>query len=182
MENTNPYQSPSSELDLNATEQCYDPKIFALNGRIGRVQYILYGFAMSFVFMFILAVVVGIGTAASGGEPPILSILGGGAAYIAMIAYGFILSKRRLNDLNQTGWLSLLMLIPVVNFILALFLWFAPGDAGQNKYGLPSKKSSNGLALVAIFVIGIPVIGILAAVALPAYQSYTDRVQQSQTQ
>ena len=42
--------------------------------------------------------------------------------YIAVIYYSFIFSIRRLHDRNQTGWLSLLMLIPLFN--LFFFIYF----------------------------------------------------------
>ncbi|HUB93000.1 MAG TPA: DUF805 domain-containing protein [Verrucomicrobiae bacterium] len=44
---------------------------------------------------------------------------------------------RRLHDLNQSGWLTLLILVPFVGIPLFLYLLFAPGTREQNKYGAP---------------------------------------------
>lgn len=42
---------------------------------------------------------------------------------------------RRLHDINKSGWIALLLLIPLVNLILMLFLIFKKGSADKNKYG-----------------------------------------------
>ncbi|MBR2519581.1 MAG: DUF805 domain-containing protein [Selenomonadaceae bacterium] len=47
----------------------------------------------------------------------------------------YMLMIRRLHDLNKTGWLALLVLVPVVNVFFALYLLFAPGSVGANDYG-----------------------------------------------
>lgn len=54
---------------------------------------------------------------------------------ILVVAFVFSLSARRFHDLGKSGWLSLLMLIPVVNFFVWLFLLLAPGKSGSNLYG-----------------------------------------------
>ena len=38
-----------------------------------------------------------------------------GILYIVLIYFSFIFTIRRLHDRNHTGWLSLLMLVPLVN-------------------------------------------------------------------
>lgn len=44
---------------------------------------------------------------------------------------------KRLHDLGQTGWLSLLGLIPVVNLAGGALLLFLPGQPQINRYGPP---------------------------------------------
>lgn len=46
-----------------------------------------------------------------------------------------MLMIRRLHDLNKTGWLCLIMLIPVINTLFGIYLLFAPGTVGYNDYG-----------------------------------------------
>ena len=104
--------------------------------------------------------------------------------YLAFFVMHWILFIRRLNDMNMTGWLSILILIPLVNIILSLVLAFYPGTKGANKYGPRQIKNSiwiwiGGLIAPLIF---IAIIGILAAVALPAYQDYVIRAQQAEQQ
>lgn len=46
---------------------------------------------------------------------------------------------KRLHDFDQSGWWSLLLLIPAVNTILELALLFIPGTKGDNQYGKTSR-------------------------------------------
>ena len=57
----------------------------------------------------------------------------------------------------------------------------AGGTLAQQRAFIASRGGTNGAAvLVVLLVIGVPVIGILAAIALPAYQDYTVRARISQ--
>ena len=47
---------------------------------------------------------------------------------------------KRLHDTNKSGWLILLGLIPIVNIGLALYMLFADGTVGHNRYGLDPKN------------------------------------------
>ena len=86
----------------------------------------------------------------------------------------FILSKRRLNDLDQPGWLSLLYFVPFANIILALLLVFAPGTKEKNTYGAPPTKNPIGVTMLA-FLTPISIALSLAAVFLFAYQDYVHK-------
>jgi uncharacterized membrane protein YhaH (DUF805 family) len=69
---------------------------------------------------------------------PVLGIIAGIASFLfglATIIPGFTVSVRRLHDINKTGWLLLLMLIPLVGWIILLVLCAQKGTAGKNKYG-----------------------------------------------
>ncbi len=57
---------------------------------------------------------------------------------IPAIVYFFIflsLVIRRLHDLNQSGWVSLGLFIPIANLVLVFYLFFARGNEVKNKYG-----------------------------------------------
>ena len=45
------------------------------------------------------------------------------------------LQVRRLHDLNNSGWLFLLNLIPFVSYFFPFYIAFFPGTNGDNKYG-----------------------------------------------
>jgi TM2 domain-containing membrane protein YozV/Tfp pilus assembly major pilin PilA len=68
-------------------------------------------------------------------------------------------------------------LIPsIVSLIEAFVFWLTPNERWNQKYGqVPARGAGMAIALVigAIFLVAI--IGILAAIALPAYQDYTTR-------
>jgi uncharacterized membrane protein YhaH (DUF805 family) len=101
--------------------------------------------------------------------------------YIAVIYYSFIFSIRRLHDRNQTGWLSLLMLIPLLYLFFFIYLSCAKGDDNSNDYGSPRITKGWEKVLAWIYIILFPIsILILAATAIPAYQSYIQKSQQLQ--
>lgn len=58
-------------------------------------------------------------------------------AFLFFLYFDFTSTIKRLHDLNQSGWLSLLKLIPIVNFFFGLYLIIRPGDLDSNKYGSP---------------------------------------------
>jgi uncharacterized membrane protein YhaH (DUF805 family) len=179
---SNPYLAPNAALsDVYGHDEPYTPAIFAVQGRIGRLRYLAYSIGA----MFLVAIVGGIIAAIIGFalKSSDSGVMGGAAltaiglfVYLPIFALSFIFAKRRLNDLNRTGWLSLLTLIPLVNFLLAIYLIFFPGTDGSNDYGPMPIKNSTGVVIGAFGFLIIPVvIGILAAIALPAYQDYVTR-------
>jgi uncharacterized membrane protein YhaH (DUF805 family) len=101
--------------------------------------------------------------------------------YIAMIYFSFIFSIRRLHDRNQTGWLSLVMIIPFINFLFFIYLSCAKGDENTNNYGSPRITQGWEKVLAWIYIIILPLcILAIAASAIPAYQNYIQKSQQLQ--
>lgn len=184
MSTANPYQAPNADV-TNSSNEPYDPKIFTAQGRIGRVRYLAFGFISYLILIpvfLVIGLIAGIGGGFEGGAGAMsgLVMILGGIAYIALIVYAFILAKRRFNDLDQSGWLSLLLIIPLVNIIVSLFLLFAPGKPISNKYGQPPSKNPIWVWICGLLM-PILLIGILAAVAIPAYQDYTERALQAES-
>ncbi len=178
----NPYSAPSAEITEIADNVTYQPQIFAMGGRIGRLRYIGYGSLMALVWIVAIAVIAGIG-ALLFRHSPVASTLFGILlilSYIPMVVYMFVLAKRRLNDLDQTGWLSLLLFVPLVGLLFTLYMWFAPGTNGRNRFGPMPAQNPPGMALVAIVPLLFVILGILAAVAIPAYQQYVMRAKAAQ--
>lgn len=62
------------------------------------------------------------------------------AIYAMIILWGLSLAIRRLHDMNRSGWLSLLMLVPIINIGLGVWLLLAPGTKGPNDYGPEKQK------------------------------------------
>ena len=54
----------------------------------------------------------------------------------------FILIIRRLHDLNKSGWMSLLLFIPLINLVVLVWLIFAQGCSRTNRFGHP-RASTN---------------------------------------
>ncbi len=100
------------------------------------------------------------------------------AGFLAFFLGGFGIHRFYLKQ-----WWGIFYIIPgvflgissLVSFIEAIVFWCTSKERWDEKYGhLPP---ASGLALVAIAILPIiAIVGILAAVALPAYQDYTHRV------
>lgn len=54
---------------------------------------------------------------------------------LAIIVPGLAVTVRRLHDINKTGWLILVCLVPFVGSIILLVLMCIEGDPGPNQYG-----------------------------------------------
>ena len=155
----NPYAGPKAAV-AEPTEMYQPVKVFSTSGRIGRVRYIAYGMGIYFLFG-ILGALLGY----------VIGNAGMVIAWIAIMVVGFMLTIQRCHDFNTTGWLSLLVLIPLVNLIF----WFIPGTDGPNNYGAKTPPNGVGVIIAACIVPIVFFVGVLAAVALPAYQGYQKR-------
>lgn len=172
----NPYASPeTADLVQEKDIQPAEPKIFSFAGRLGRLRLVTYSLVSSFIFMVACSLAVAVLT-------PVSAWLGV-LAYIALLlvsmVYGFSLYVRRLHDLGHSGIWLLLFVVPLVNLGLLIYLLFFPGKEGANEYGARTIPNSSGVIvgfILSIFL-GIASIGIIAAIAIPAYQGYVERAQ-----
>jgi uncharacterized membrane protein YhaH (DUF805 family) len=176
---------PQSKLIDPVSNDTYLPKFFAVNGRIGRVRYIAYTVGASLLMLPLMFLMMGgIGILAAAGSPDAgagAGVLGLIAFYALSFAVSFILARRRLHDLGKTGWLGLLMLIPVINLFVFLWFVFGPGDAQANAYGPAPAPNTTGVIVMAwALPVLVVAIGILAAVAIPAYSDYAAKANAAQ--
>jgi uncharacterized membrane protein YhaH (DUF805 family) len=164
----NPYGAPRAMVGDRAEE--FQPvKLLAVSGRIGRARYIVYSIMLSLAIMF----VVGLGAAFLGPVGVALLVVG----YIAMFVLQIMLTIQRSHDFNMSGWFSLLALVPLVNMLF----WFVPGTDGPNRFGAKTPPNSVGVLIGVWIVPAIFVLGVVAAIALPAYQDYVKRAAAVQT-
>jgi uncharacterized membrane protein YhaH (DUF805 family) len=163
----NPYGAPRAMV--GDREEFQPVKLFAVSGRIGRARYIVYSMLVSFVLvlpaMALMALSPGLGLA-------VLAL-----AYIATFVMSIMLTIQRSHDFNMTGWFSLLVFVPFAN----LLFWFVPGTDGPNRFGAKTQPNSTGVTVALWIVPVVFVLGIAAAVALPAYQDYVKRAATVQT-
>ena len=99
---------------------------FSFDGRIRRIEYFLSGIVGGIVFS--IAWALGIGT----------FILGAGM--VASMWFSLAQGVKRLHDLDKSGWLILLMFVPIVNALFGLYMLFADGTVGPNQYGEDPKN------------------------------------------
>lgn len=167
---------------MNSNFQTNDSALSA-SGRFGRMSYLGWSFLSALVFFIvaIVVVVLMIGTnpeSISGLSFPAMIIFL--VLYIAFFYFTFVFTIRRLHDKNQSGWLSLVMLVPFINFFFLVYLCCAKGDEGTNNYGAPRVTKAWEKVLAWIYIITIPLMGVLTAISIPAYQSYIERAQLQQ--
>jgi uncharacterized membrane protein YhaH (DUF805 family) len=113
------------------------------SGRSRRKEYWMW-----FLFLIIVTVVttyldilLGLGGSATGTQS------GGGVSFnvnfglltilfmLAVLVPNLAVGARRLHDLDKSGWLLLIGLIPFFGWLYLLFQFAQPGQSGPNQYG-----------------------------------------------
>lgn len=125
--------SSNGEKDFSAlfTIERIQKELFSYCGRLNRLAYfqrvliVLACIAMSIVIGVIMEELVG---------EVLADMLFSVAMFLCAIA-GTMLGIRRCHDLDKPGWFVVLAYIPVVGAFVALYIWFAPGTNGTNRYG-----------------------------------------------
>lgn len=122
------------------------------------------GFLISLPLFGLVSVADPEGTAAIA----VITILG--LVYLVMNG---VWTVRRVQDFDGPMWLSAIfvltmLFVPVVNLVL----WFIPGTKGDNRYGRPPPPNSAGVYVLAFMMPVVVIVGIMAAVAIPAFFDY----------
>ncbi|CAG1017374.1 hypothetical protein BURC_02020 [Burkholderiaceae bacterium] len=171
MSTINPYSPPRAHVadidDVSSAVQ--EIRIWSARGRIGRLRFLAYGFAG-----YLLIAMAGGALGAIGGlVDPVVAGAGVVLAVVAYLVFGCLIAIQRAHDMGWSGWTILLLLIPLV----ALVWIFNGGTRGANRFGAPPPPNTWGVRVLALMLPAVFVIGIIAAVAIPAYQDYTVRAQ-----
>ena len=169
-----PYAPPRADVAEKLPE-FGELKVLSVSGRIGRVRYLGWSMAMMLCALPIFGIGAGL-TVASETLGMILIAI----AMLAMAAFSVCIGVQRLHDMGWSGWLWLLNFVPVVGGVFSLLMLIIPGTQGANRYGPPPPPNSTSVKVMAWLILLVPVIGILAAIALPQYQSYVERAAQSE--
>ena len=114
------------------------------NGRARRKEYwMFYLFSLIFsVTAIILDNVLGIAIEGIGYGPLYLIFA------LAVMIPNLAVMVRRLHDVNKSGWMFLVALIPIAGAIWLLVLLCTEGDHGDNKYGPNPKNEEQFIAQV----------------------------------
>lgn len=155
-------------------------RFFDWHGRVSRMQFLAYTTFNALIALMLVAllfVMIGgfQGMVNASIEQLPMSLLGASSVGVAVLFYlQLAVSKRRFNDLNKTGWLALLMLVPGVNILVYLYLLAVEGTAGANYYGLPARPATQlkTVLMILIPLLVMSLIGLLTQIVLPSYQSY----------
>ncbi|WP_339732273.1 DUF805 domain-containing protein [uncultured Pseudomonas sp.] len=163
-----PYATPKAAV-AEALPEFGELKAFTTDGRIGRLRYL----AWSMVLMLACLPLFGI----AGGFFAASEILGGllmVVVGIAVAVVGIMIGVQRLHDIGWSGWLLLVTLVPIVGGVFSLLMFIIPGSTAANRFGPPPPPNSRAVKILALLWVAIIVIGIVAAIALPAYMGYAD--------
>ena len=171
----NPYAPPTARVqDIQGNSDTQPIKLWSATGRMGRLRYIAWSILGSLAIMPV-AFAGGLIGAAFGAEGVMFAFLG--LAYIAYAVFVALLTIQRCHDMDWTGWAAFLVLIPLVGLIF----WFVSGTPGRNRFGAPPPPNPRGMAWLVAVPVLLFVLGIVAAIALPAYQQYVMRAKAAQT-
>lgn len=91
------------------------------------VLYNIFGFVLGAVVTYFFPHNMDLGTGAW--------LLFSFAMMIPLLPANLLLQRARLHDLDQSGWLVLLNLIPVVNFLYLIYVYCFSGTNGRNRFG-----------------------------------------------
>src|SRR5262245_21445925 len=136
MQSRNPYAAPQTNVaEVDAAQEYGEIRLFSTQGRLGRVRFI--GYSTGFGVLILLLVGLAVGFSSSN---PSVAFLVGAAGYAALIVVQIMFAIQRSHDMNTTGWLSLIIFVPVAGFLF----WFVPGTKGENNYGLQTPPNTIG--------------------------------------
>lgn len=165
---TTPYATPKAMVAEDLPE-FGELKALSSEGRIGRLRYLAWSMVLVFACMPLFAVAGGIFAASE--------ILGGVLMVgvgVAIAVVGILFGIQRLHDIGWSGWLLLLNLVPVVGGVFSLLMFLIPGSTGANRFGPPPPPNSTAVKVLAALWLAVIVLGIVAAIALPAYMGFAE--------
>jgi uncharacterized membrane protein YhaH (DUF805 family) len=117
-------------------------KYAQFSGRARRKEYWMFTLFNIIIAMGLSIVdrVVGLADATTGLGPLY------GLYMLAVLVPALAVSIRRLHDTDRSGWMLLLVFIPILGAFVVLYFMVQEGQAGQNQYG-PNPKMAAGPAM-----------------------------------
>lgn len=185
MDQINPYAAPGSDVSTHESSAEAEIKVWSFRGRLGRVRYLGYLMALLFLVWFgggvLAALLIPAVSEQNQSLLPPVAVLLISAIYGVLLVGSFSFAIRRVHDFNASGWWSLLLLVPLINVVFGFALWFIPGTDEANRFGPKTPQNGVGVSILAALapLILIAYIGIIAAVAIPQYQSYVKKAQEA---
>lgn len=177
MDGTNPYQAPQAEIETQAADDEMDAtSVFSPQGRFGRLSYLAWGAVLAIVGWVVTALATGMNFMST--DPADIEAMDAMwlnpvvlVTTVASAVVGVIFAIRRFHDFNASGWWSVTVFVPLVNLLATLVLVFAPGSADANRFG-PPRRTRGWEKVVGLVVPVLFIVGMLAAIAIPAYDAY----------
>jgi uncharacterized membrane protein YhaH (DUF805 family) len=171
-----------SYLENNAANQISP---LSYKGRFGRLSYLAWTFIVSILYSCALFVVIAIGAisiANSGLGLSAEGLFSNGLGYLAVFllvavaivftALFIIITIRRLHDLNKTGWLVLLMFVPLANIGFWIYVTFFKGTQGANNFGPQRSTEQSEKYLGILYAIFLVIFVFAYAAGIVAAQKF----------
>lgn len=102
----------------------------AVTNRIGRAEYLSLNLAALFGFLLLIVVTLLLS------HQKLTTHL---VIAVGLVVYAYfrlaVLIPKRLHDMNESGWWTLIFLLPLIGFAFQFILAFKPGTSDANKYG-----------------------------------------------
>jgi uncharacterized membrane protein YhaH (DUF805 family) len=119
--------------------------LWSFYGRIGRLAY-LGGLLLNLAWaLAVLVALVYLDQGRTPGQPPhpaVVPVLIPG--FVLFIWSKFALAAKRFQDLGDSGWLSLLLIVPLISVFAFVYLLVVRGQDHDNAYG-PARRAAVGL-------------------------------------
>ena len=169
---TNVYDTPEATLTETAPE--IKTGVFSAKGRLGVLKYMAHSCVLMLIMVAtfgLLALVSGVSFSPDAGtaelNPILVSIMM--VAILPGVYVGIVMLIKRLHDLNLSGWLILLTIIPVIGALISLFVMCAPGMKEGNKFGpvAPTATWEKVLGMIGLAFFVITMLASIAAVVAP---------------
>ncbi|MHB8425423.1 MAG: DUF805 domain-containing protein [Gammaproteobacteria bacterium] len=106
-------------------------EVFKNKERIGRVRFTAYAFIIELLTMGLWVVLLSLTLLNIGDLGLWLMII----LFALTVILLFRVAIRRLHDLDMNGWISVGLLVPLVNILVLCILLFAPGKKSDNRFG-----------------------------------------------
>lgn len=116
-------------------DKTFGELFFRSRGRLNRWRYFKRSFLMLIVHVVLLILLIAAFMEPDGKNVNEFGWIGMCVVTIFFLPSYYMLTIRRLHDLNKSGWFCLLMLVPFVNNIFPFYVLLAPGTVGPNEYG-----------------------------------------------
>lgn len=169
---SNQYAPPMAHVDDPLPEEGVgELAFFSSKGRIGRLRYLAWGFAATWLYYIVIAVLTPILRDAA------VVAIASWVLWVPLLVFSVLIGIKRCHDINISGWWSLTLILPVI--VLAWIFW--PGSKGANRFGPPPPPNNWGVRILGLLM-PVMMIGIIAAVAIPAYQQYTIKAKAARQQ
>lgn len=157
--------------------QTYIPRMFQTRARIGRARYLAYCTVLTVLLTICLAIL----EAVTGDSKEALFVVRC-LSVLASLGLSMVMAARRLHDLGHKSWPGVLLAVPFVNIVVALWLLFARGNPRPNEYGPAPAPNTWGLILLACLLPVLFVAGIVMAIVARPEKSTFERARDEMEQ